>query len=93
MKPVYYSEVLKKYFENEDECVAAEKEYNDKHAAELAKKEERKNDAKKVDEAYKTYLQLRSDFVKKYGSYHCTYTEKDLPDLTDWNWFFDCFKF
>ena len=30
-----------------------------------------------VADANKKYLQLRSDFIKKYGSYHMTYTDKD----------------
>ena len=80
MKKVFYSQDLKKYFDTEEECVAAEEEFNKKTLAERQKKEERVADAKKVEEAYKNYLQLRSDFIKKYNSFHMTLTEKDLPN-------------
>lgn len=80
MKEVYYSETLKKYFEDKAECEKAEEEYNRKHAEELKAKEERKARAKEVDEAYKNYINLRNDFIKKYGSYHTTYTSEDTKD-------------
>lgn len=91
MRKLFYSDELKKYFDTEEECVKAEEEFKEKHALELKKKEERVSEAKKVEEAYKNYLQLRADFVKKYGSWHATITEKDLPttsifDLFDWLW-------
>lgn len=95
MKEIYYSECLKKYFDTKEECLKAEEEYNAKHAAEIKAKEERKAKAKEVDEAYKKYLTLRNKFIKEYGSYHCTFTEKDLPSgnipdifnkIFDWYW-------
>lgn len=40
-----------------------------------------------VANANKKYLQLRSDFIKKYGSYHMTYTDKDgITIQTDSIW-------
>ena len=90
MKELFYSEQLKKYYDTKEACLAAEKEYEEKHAIELKAKEERAAKAKAVEEAYKNYLQLRSDFIKEYGQYHMTLTEKDLPkansilDMFDW---------
>ena len=42
----YYSDTLKKLFETEDELKKAEVEFEEKHALELKKKEERANRAK-----------------------------------------------
>lgn len=80
----YYSDKTKKLFNTEEELVKAEKEFDEKHALELKAKEEKTAKAKEVEEAYKKYLDLRSNFIKEYGSYHQTLTEKDLP-----NSFFD----
>jgi len=92
MKKLFYSEILKKYYNTEEECLEAEKEYNEKHKAELLAKEEKTAAAKEIEEAYKKYINLRSDFIKRYGSYHMTLTDKDLPtsslfDLFDRFWF------
>lgn len=92
MKKFYYSEILKKYFDTEEACLKAEEEYNEKHKAELLAKEEKTAKAKEVEEAYKKYIELRSEFIKKYGAYHMTLTNKDLPtnslfDLLDNFWF------
>lgn len=91
----YYSEVVKKNFDSEQECLDAEKKYEEEHAHELALKEERAARAKEVQEAYKKYLELRAKFVEDYKSYHMTLTEKDLPALNSLNWFdlFDHFWF
>lgn len=88
MKQVYYSELLKKYYDDKEKCLAAEDEYTKKHEAELKAKEERVTKAKEVEEAYKHYLELRSEFVKKYGSYHMTFTDKDLAGVS----IFDLFE-
>ncbi len=91
----YYSEVVKKNFDSEQECLDAEKKYEEEHAQELALKEERATRAKEVQEAYKKYLELRAKFIEDYKSYHMTLTEKDLPTLNSLNWFdlFDRFWF
>ena len=80
MRELYYSDVLHKQFNDKESCIAAEKEYEEKHAAELKAKEERTKEAKEVEEAYRTYLNLRNEFVKKYGSYHMTITDT-IPEL------------
>lgn len=91
MKEMYYSEKVRKYFDNKKECEEAEKKYDEEHAAELKAQEERKDAAAKVDEAYKKYseaqkvadglyrdwLTARNEFVKKYKFYHMTYSDED----------------
>ena len=86
----YYSETLNKVFENEKDCLNAEKEYKakveaeEKHKKELA--DSRKIRAKEVEDAYKAvidaqkhYHKLLANFCKEYGSFHCTITDKDFP--------------
>ena len=86
----YYSETLNKVFENEKDCLNAEKEYKakveaeEKHKKELA--DSRKIRAKEVEDAYKAiidaqkhYNELLTNFCKEYGSFHCTITDEDFP--------------
>lgn len=87
MKTVYYSEELKKYFNDEAECRKAEKEYEEKHAAELKAKEERAKRAKEINDAYAHYVKLRNEFIKDYGSFHMTYDDGNFKSLFDY--FFD----
>ena len=92
MKHLFYSEELKKYFDTEEECLKAEEEFKQKHEAELKLREEKAERAKEIKEAYKHYLELRETFIKDYGAWHMSLTEKDLPetsllDLFDKFWF------
>ena len=83
----YYSETLNKLFDTEEEIMQAEKAYEEKNLEEKKAKEERKADSKKVSDAYKAYLEAGkkyedelNTFIKKYGSYHATYTNvEDKP--------------
>ena len=77
MKTVYYSEELKKYFTDKDECEKAEKEFEEKHALELKAKEERKKRAQEVNDAYAHYMDLRNAFIKDYKEFHMTYRSDD----------------
>ena len=92
----YYSEVLRKTYDSEKECLEAEEKYNEKLQAEEKKKKEltekRKERAKEVEDAYKAvqeaqkkYTELRNQFVRDYGSFHMTFTSKD----SDWDSLFD----
>lgn len=93
----YYSDTLRKFFESEDECLTAEKDYSNKLAKEEAEKkalaEKRSTRAKEVEslykaaaEAKKAYTKALSEFVRDYGSYHATFRTTDplLFDLFDW---------
>ena len=82
----YSSEVLKKFFDTDEECYEAEQKDLEKRRAEEAHKsklsEERKARAKEVEDAYKavinaesTYSELLSNFIKDYGSFHMTFSE------------------
>lgn len=79
----YYSEITKKTYDTEDECLEAEKAVSDEKA-------ERKEAAERVDELMKVYLDAKKayydeldKFCKKFGSYHKTITSNDLSGIYD----------
>lgn len=83
-----------------EECVNAEKEYDEKIAAEKAKKEaldnQRKNRAIEVEDAYKAvlaaqkaYKEKLNAFVKDYGSFHMTLKTGDGNPFDLFESFFD----
>ena len=89
----YYSEVLRKAFDTEKECVYAEKEHNEKVKAEeervKALNNARKDRAKEVEDAYKAmidaqhrYTELVNKFVKDYDSWHMTISSP-IEELAD----------
>lgn len=84
----YYSEKLKKLFDTVEELKEAEKQFDEKEALELKKREERAARAKEVDEAYQHYTELMKKFIEDYGYYHKTYNDKNFIDLIDnlWRW-------
>lgn len=84
----YYSETLNKVFENEKDCLDAEKEYKAKVEEEEKRKKEladsRKIRAKEVEDAYKAiidaqkhYNELKNKFVEDFGSFHMTFSTTD----------------
>ena len=84
----YYSDKTKKIYDTVEQLQAAEKKYDEAHAAEIKKAEERKKRAAEVSEArkelanaQKKYNDLLNKFVKDYGSYHETYTDKDVDSI------------
>lgn len=99
----YYSDSLKKLFDSVEELEEAEAAKEEELAAEKAKKEERKKEAeavelayKKANEAYVDANKLMQEFVEKYGSYHQTIKDSNIPvrsSLFDWllddNWFWN----
>ena len=91
----YYSEELKKLFDNEDELTKAESKAKEvtlaKEEKEKALREERAARAKEVEEAFKAARdaekkanELLNKFVKDYGSFHTTI--KDVLDPFNWFW-------
>lgn len=93
----YYSDKTKKLYESVERLNEAEGAYDELHAAELKKAEERKIRAEEVKEArlaaieaHKKYNELLNKFVKDYGSYHETYKDSDLITIND---IFDYFFF
>jgi uncharacterized membrane protein len=65
----YYSEQTKKLYDSPEELAKAEKDFEEKKAAELKKKEARETRAKEVADAYNKYVELFNAFVKDYGYY------------------------
>ena len=68
----YYSEKLKKFFDTEDGCIAAEKEAECKKALEKSRLEE-------VHKAENEYYEKLSSFLEDYGYY----TSKIVDDNAD----------
>lgn len=98
----YYSEITRKYYDTESECIEAEKTHNAALEEAKAKKDAliaaRKDRAKEIEEAYaavraaeKKYNKLRTDFIKDYGSFHMTFTSDDDDFFTDIREFFKFF--
>lgn len=83
----YYSEILKKVFDSEQECVEAE-------AAEKQLTSERKKRAaeveaarKELQEANTRYNKLLKEYCKDYGAFHYKLNDReDLKDILDF-WF------
>lgn len=76
----YYSEITKKMYDSVKELENAEKEVSDKNNA-------RKEDAAKVEKAYKDWMAAREnyskvliDFCAKYGAYHTTVKAENTVD-------------
>jgi len=97
----YVSEITKKAYNTEQECLDAEKAFKEAEAKALAEKEkktaERSARAKEVEEAYKAsieankrYNELVNQFIQDYGSFHMTYS--NTSDLLN-NVFDSVFKF
>lgn len=91
----YYSEVLKKTFDSEDECLKAEEDYRVKTEEAEKKKAElsnaRKARAKEVSDARvemqnakQKYTDLLIAFIKDYGSYHMTFSNGDKTEAIDY---------
>lgn len=91
----YYSDLLKKVFDSEDACVAAEDKYltemEAKDAREKELREKRKERAKEVEdalkavtEAQKKFVDLKREFIKDYGSWHVSFsTNGDISSFFD----------
>ena len=81
----YYSDLTKKLYETEDELKAAEVELTKSKADRAEKAKEVTEAIKAATEATKKANQMLSDFVKEYGSFKTTLTDKDV-DARDSFW-------
>lgn len=86
----YYSDKTKKLYDSVELLNEAEMAYDEVHAAELKKAEQKKNAAeaikaarKAVIDAQSRYNELVNQFIKDYGSYHETYRDGDMISLKD----------
>lgn len=88
----YYSDATKKFYDNANDCLAAERELIAKQEKEEYEKKrqaaERKAAADKVEaarkamnEAQSAYKKELEAFCKKYGSYHQTVKSGEFPTL------------
>lgn len=96
------SEKTNKYYATVDECLAAEKAFNEAAAKKKAEEEKlnatRKERANEVENAYKAsveankhYRELLDAFVKDYGSFHMTVHTGNLNPFDSFSHFFDTF--
>ena len=91
----YWNEYEQKFYENANDCLAAEREFKAKQEKEEYEKKrkmaERKAAADKVEAARKAMNEAQSNykkeleaFCKAYGTYHTTITGTDnIPHLFD----------
>jgi len=95
----YYSDVLRKFYDTEKDCVQAEaqykKEQDEKAKAEAKKAETRKARAEEVEaamkaatDARKKYEKLLNEFCKDYGTFHYSFNSKDEDLNTLFNFLF-----
>ena len=96
------SEKTNKYYATVDECLAAEKAFDEAAAKKKAEEEKlnatRKERANEVENAYKVsieankhYRELLDAFVKDYGSFHMTVHTGNLNPFDSFSHFFDTF--
>ncbi len=96
------SEKTNKYYATVDECLAAEKAFDETEAKKKAEAEKlnatRKERANEVETAYKASLEaskhyhnLLDAFVKDYGSFHMTVHTGDLNPFNSFPHLFDIF--
>lgn len=95
MKELFFSDILNRTFDSKEKCLAEEAKFlkakKEKEEKEKKASEGRKADAEKVTAAfelyrknYNEYLKLRNEFIKKYGSYHMSYSEvEEMPLMVD----------
>ena len=96
------SEKTNKSYATVQECLAAEKEYDEKVAKEKEKQEKlsaaRKERANEIEQAYKAsadaykhYQDLLDAFVKDYGSFHMTVHTGNLNPFNSFSHLFNSF--
>ena len=86
----YYSDKTKKLYDSVELLTEAEMAYDEAHAAELKRAEEKKQRAEEIKAARQEilaaqnkYNELVNKFIKDYGSYHETYRDGDMISLKD----------
>lgn len=84
----YWSEILEKLFDDEKALQEAEQEHENKQKEKDIMYDRVVDALKRSEAAKKEYLDLRSEYVKKYGSFAYKY-EKDInPNTFPFNIFF-----
>ena len=91
----FYSEKTKQLYDNTLDLEKAELALSKEEEEKLTAKKERAAAAKEVEEAFKAASEandkaqaMLSEFCKKYGSFHKTYTGKDIESINPFlDWF------
>lgn len=93
----FYSYKLNKPFKTLDELNEAENQLVEQENREKKLKENRAKDAKEIENLIDQKMELTrqinkkiDEFIKKYGSYHCTWNSKLAPTFLD-SFFVDFF--
>ena len=96
----FYSDVTKQVYDTEELLKEAEEKEEQKLAKVKLEKEERAAEAKVVEEAfknaneaYKEAQKKMNEFVQKYGSFHYSVTNSNLPAKSLFDVLFDAFWF
>lgn len=87
----YFSELTKKVYDSVEDLEKAEDERRKENEVKELAKQERAEAAKKVEEAFKEASEanehackLLDEFLKKYGTFHKTYTKGVMNPFSDW---------
>lgn len=72
----YYSEILKKFFDSEKDCIAAEKEQQAKLETKESEYAKLKEEKEKVNKAYELADKLYNDFRNHVEEFNKKYEEK-----------------
>lgn len=85
MKQMYYSEVLHKYFETEDECVKAEKQHKEIEKEKAEAKALVKKESSEVNDAFIERNKARKDYNEKLLAAHKVYCNKVREAQEEYN--------
>ena len=93
MKTYFYSDITHKYYETQEDCLAAEEAVKKAEEEKKAKESKRAERAKEVEQAFeearaadKRAQNLLKEFCKDYGSFHTTLKEPfDTIFQSFWN--------
>lgn len=83
----YYSNVLKKVFNNVEDLKKAEKEYEDAHKAEIEKANLKKEKAKEIEQSYKTYVEVIKKANKEIEEARQDYLNLKNKFINDYGYF------
>lgn len=87
-----YSKKTKQLYDNVEELVAAEEEFDRVHAEEIKRAEERKTRAKEIEDAYKNALQVRKDAEDAINAADQAYFDLKNKFIKDYGSFHMTFK-
>lgn len=91
----YFSDITRKFYETEQDCINAEVEVQKAQEAAQAERqkkiETRKQRADEVEaarhyylEARKTYNEVLTQFCRDYGAYHCSIKDNQKENVADY---------